>query len=108
MPVTLSPAEKRAKMARALAKEGFDDVYILSKETATEVLAEKRSEVLDRVNQADVRSVRALADELGRDKGAVSRDLEVLAKHDLVTFDREGSRKIPRAKHETVIVEPVL
>lgn len=108
MSVQRSRAEKRARIARALAKEGFEDVYVLDRESAERVLTEKRTEVLDRVRADDVRSVRSLARELGRDKGAVSRDLDVLAEHDLVEYRTDGSRKIPDVKHETVIVEPVV
>ncbi|MDF9744753.1 ArsR family transcriptional regulator [Natrinema salsiterrestre] len=96
-------------MARALAKEGFEDVYILDAESATEVLTPKRRELLSRlIEDDDVRSVRSLAEDVDRDKGAVSHDLELLAGHDLVTFERNGKRKVPKAKHQTVVVEPLL
>lgn len=109
MSVQLSSEEKRARMARALAKDGFEDVYVLDAESAAEVLTPKRRELLNRlVSDDNVRSVRSLAESVGRDKGAVSHDLELLANHDLVTFEREGKRKVPKAKHQTVVVEPVL
>jgi predicted transcriptional regulator len=108
MSVQRSRPEKRARIARALAKGGFEDVYVLDRESAERVLTEKRTAVLDRVRADDVESVRSLARELGRDKGSVSRDLDVLAEHDLVEFREKGSRKIPDTKHETVIVEPVV
>jgi predicted transcriptional regulator len=95
-------------MARALAKEGFEDVYILDAGSAAEVLTPKRRELLSRLVEDDVRSVRSLAEDVDRDKGAVSHDLELLARHDLVTFERNGKRKVPKAKHQTVVVEPLL
>jgi predicted transcriptional regulator len=95
-------------MARALAKAGFEDVFVLDAESASEVLTEKRRELLRQLRTTDVRSVYSLAESLGRDRTAVSRDLGLLAEHDLVTLEREGTRKIPRLKHETVVVEPVL
>jgi len=108
MSVQRSRTEKRARIARTLAKEGFEDVYVLDRESAERVLTEKRTAVLDHVRADDVESVRGLARELGRDKGSVSRDLGVLAEHDLVEYRTEGSRKIPVIKHETIIVEPVV
>lgn len=101
-------ADRRARVARALAKDGFEDVYILSRETAREVLTEKRLELLRALRQKDVESIRELADLLERDQGDVSRDVNLLAHHDLITFEEDGRRKIPRVKHQTVIVEPLL
>lgn len=108
MSVEISAEKKRSLMARALAKEGFDDVYVLDADSAAEVLTPKRREILGRLSDGDIHSVRSLAEDLGRDKGSVSRDLELLASHDLVTFEQEGKRKVPKQKHETVVVEPVL
>ncbi len=108
MSVQQNRPEKRAKVAQALAKEGFEDVYVLDRESAEHVLTEKRTAVLDRLRDEEVESVRGLARELDRDKGSVSRDLAVLARHDLVEFREDGTRKIPVLKHETVIVEPVV
>lgn len=100
--------DKRADIARALAKEGFDDVLVLDRESAEEVLTERRVEILRTLAEVNVESIRNLAKLLERDKGDVSRDVSLLAKHDLVEFTHEGNRKIPDAKHETVIVEPLL
>lgn len=108
MSLQQSRTEKRAKIARALAEEGFEDVYVLDRESAERVLTTKRTELLDRVRDEKVKSVRSLARTLNRDKGSVSRDLEILARHDLVEFREDGTRKIPAIKHETVIVEPVV
>ena len=108
MSIHRSSVEKRATVARALAEAGLDDVYVLDHESAAEVLTPKRRQLLERIAAGDIHSVRSLADDIGRDKGAVSRDLEVLARHDLVAFTEEGTRKIPRNKHETVVVEPIL
>ena len=51
--------------------------------------------------------MRHLAEVLNRDKSVVSQDLQVLAKHDLVEYEKEGRRKIPKAKHENIIGAPV-
>lgn len=100
--------DHRARVARALAKEGFEDVYVIDRESARDVLTDRRSELLQALRDEDVESIRDLAERIDRDKGDVSRDLSVLAKHDLVEFEMDGTRKIPSVKHKTVIVEPLL
>jgi predicted transcriptional regulator len=108
MSVHLSREDKRASIARALAKEGFRDVYVLDHESAREVLTEKRLALLDYLRGHEVESVRGLAEAIERDKASVSRDLKTLAAHDLVEFRDAGARKVPAVKHETVVVEPVV
>ncbi|MCX2819491.1 ArsR family transcriptional regulator [Haladaptatus sp. F3-133] len=100
-------AKKRGEIARALAKQGMDDVFVLDRESAREVLTEKRTEILDTLKSEDVESVRHLADILDRDKSVVSQDLQVLAKNDIVEYEKEGRRKIPQVKHENVVVAPI-
>jgi predicted transcriptional regulator len=108
MPVTeRDSAKKRGEIARALAKQGMDDVFVLNRESAREVLTEKRTEILDTLKSEDVESVRHLADILDRDKSVVSQDLQVLAKNDIVEYEKEGRRKIPQVKHENVVVAPI-
>lgn len=72
------------------------------------MLTEKRNELLDRLREGEVKSVRDLARQLERDKSSVSRDLSLLAQHDLIEYQHDGSRKIPSIKHETVIIEPIV
>ncbi len=105
-------AEKRRLLTRtlaggALAQAGYTDTLVLSRESAREVLTAPRLELLDRLKSGPVDSVRALADELDRDKGGVSRDLATLSELDVVEYEPAGRAKRPRLKHETVLVEPV-
>jgi predicted transcriptional regulator len=105
-------AEKRRLLTRtlaggALAQAGYTDTLVLSRESAREVLTAPRLELLDRLRSGPVDSVRALADELDRDKGGVSRDLATLAALDVLEYEPAGRAKRPRLKHETVLVEPV-
>lgn len=90
-----------------LATAGYTDALVLSRESAREVLSGPRLELLDRLRAGPVDSVRALADELGRDKGGVSRDLALLASFDVIRFEQAGRAKRPRLKHDVVLVEPV-
>ena len=116
MPAPDSPAEDRAderieermRLSRLLSRSGYPDVLVLSRESGSDVLTETRMEILDSLGGADPPSVRALAKRLGRDKASVSRDLKVLAGHDVVEYESDGRAKAPRLKHETVIVEPLV
>jgi predicted transcriptional regulator len=100
--------ERRAEMARALARGGMEGVHVISLEQADEVLTPRRKEILEVLSKDEYESVRGLARELGRDKGQVSRDLGLLAEHGIVTFDTDGRSKSPRLGQEHVIVEPVV
>lgn len=100
-------AERRAEMARALARGGMDGVQIISLETAERVLTPKRRELIETLRSQDVDSVRDLARQVGRDKGQVSRDLGVLAEHGVISYDEDGRAKQPYLTQEHIIVEPV-
>lgn len=100
--------EKRAEMARALARGGMENVLVVSRETATRVLTPRRRELVEELDRGDYPSVRALARHLDRDKAAVSRDLATLAEHDIVTYESNGRAKRPVLVQEHVVVEPVV
>lgn len=100
-------AEQRSQIARALATSGFEDVLVTDRETAKKVLTEKRQELIARIREGDIESVRALADDLDRDVSGVSRDLDLLFEADIIEFDTDGQRKIPHLKHDTVVAEPI-
>lgn len=105
---TFRKPTKTAEIVRAVSGAGYDDVLIIDEETASAVLTEKRRELIDRIETGRIDSVRGLAIDVDRDKAAVSRDLQLLFEHDLIDYEREGRRKVPVIKHETVLVEPVL
>ena len=100
--------ERRAEMARALARGGMDGVQVLSLETAREILTTKRYEIIDLLSREEAESVRALARELGRDKAQVSRDLGVLAEHGIIEYDTDGRSKSPRLAQEHLVIEPLV
>lgn len=60
--------DKRMLLSRTLSRAGYTDVLVLSREGGQEVLSSSRLEILDRLRDGSVESVRALAEELGRDK----------------------------------------
>lgn len=100
--------ESNRWFVRLLAEAGLSDFIVISRETAESVLTARRLELLEQLRDADHASVTELAEVLGRDKAAVSRDLDLLFEHSLVDYERNGRRKRPVLAHETVLVEPVL
>jgi predicted transcriptional regulator len=56
----------------------------------------------------EVASVRDLAQQLNRDKEQVSRDLETLARHGVISFETDGRAKKPYLQHEHVAVGPIV
>lgn len=100
--------ERRAEMARALARGGMDGIHVITLEQAVEVVTPRRHEIIETLVRGEFESVRGLARELDRDKGQVSRDLGLLAEHGLVTFDTDGRSKSPRFAQEHVVIEPIV
>lgn len=108
MPITHDQDEKVTTIVRALAKEGMTDVLVLDGGAATDVLTDRRQELIQEIMDSSGASVTGLAERLDRDKSAVSRDLSVLFEYDIIDFREEGQKKIPSIKHETVIQEPII
>ena len=100
--------EFRSSFSEALTQHGFPDTLVLARERAEDVFHDRRLEILDYLTEHDPHSVRALADELGYDKGVVSRDLQTLASIDIIEYVEEGRAKAPRLKHSHVAIEPVV
>lgn len=98
----------RNAFSEALAQHGFHDTLVLGRERAEDLFHERRLAILDYLQDHDPSSVRSLAEEIGEDKGVVSRDLERLARLDVIEFEETGRAKAPRLKHRHVAVEPVV
>lgn len=98
----------RSAFSEALSQHGFHDTLILGRDRAEDLFHERRLAILDYLRDHEPASVRAFAEALGEDKGVVSRDLERLARLDVVEFEEIGRAKAPRLKHRHVAVEPVL
>ena len=100
-------ADRRAEMARALARGGMKNAHIISLESAEKVLTPRRKEIIHPLREEDVDSVRELARRLDRDKGQVSRALQVLAEHAVIRYETDGLSKAPRLTQEHILIEPV-
>lgn len=91
-----------------MTEAGFVNFLVIDLETAKSILTDRRMELLETIRDEEAESVTDLAGMLGRDKAAVSRDLDLLCRNQMIEYERDGSRKIPRLMHETVLVEPLL
>lgn len=100
--------EFRAAFSETLAQHGFPDTLVLARDRAEDVFSDRRLEIVDHLKEHSPRSVRALADSLGYDKGVVSRDLRKLVELDVIEYEENGRAKAPRLKHRHVAVEPVV
>lgn len=100
-------ADRRGEMARALARGGMQNVQIITLESAAKVLTPKRMEIIRTLREEEIVSVRDLARHLGRDKGQVSRDLQILAEHAVVHYETDGRSKAPRLTQEHIVIEPI-
>jgi len=100
--------EFRAAFSETLTEHGYPDTLVLARERADVVFHDRRLDLLDYLEEHDPHSVRALAEELGYDKGVVSRDLQKLAEIDVIEYVEDGRAKAPRLKHNHVTIEPVI
>ena len=103
-----SDLELRAAFSETLTQHGFPDTLVLARDRAEDLFSDRRLEIVDYLKDDSPRSVRALADSLGYDKGVVSRDLQKLAELDVIEYEENGRAKAPRLKHRHVAIEPVV
>jgi DNA-binding transcriptional ArsR family regulator len=103
-----SEIEFRAVFSETLTQHGFPDTLVLARDRAEDLFSDRRLEIVDYLKDDSPRSVRALADSLGYDKGVVSRDLQKLAELDVIEYEENGRAKAPRLKHRHVAIEPVV
>lgn len=91
-----------------LVENGYgSETLITDKKGFNRITTEKRTEILEKLNKKDIESVKELADELGRDRGNLSRDLDILFQEDMIEYQRTGKKKKPVLKHTRIVPEPV-
>lgn len=83
---------------------------MLSRDTAEEVLTEKRMELLKELaaDDAEISSMRDLARHVDRDISIISRDCDILYEADVIEYEQSGRSKRPVLAHENVVVEPIV
>ena len=99
---------RSTEVGLALSRAGFGDVHVLSHEAADRALTRNRRELLRVIDTEDVASISDLARRVGRDKGNVKRDLDVLVQEDVVAFETEGRSRRPSIKPDTIVQEPLV
>ena len=106
----LTTAPASVEYLRRLSEAGFNDVLVLQRDTAEEVLTEKRMELLKELaaDDAEITSMRDLARRVDRDVSIVSRDCDVLFEADVIGYEQQGRAKRPILAHENVVVEPIV
>ncbi|MFB6115762.1 MAG: hypothetical protein ABEK04_05775 [Candidatus Nanohalobium sp.] len=94
--------------ARILAENGYEeDTLITDSEGYRKITTEKRMKILKTLAEKDTGSVQELAGELERDRGNISRDLDVLFQEDVIEFERKNGKKKPVLKHSKIVAEPI-
>jgi len=76
-----------------------DDIFDLF-----EIFTQKRIEILKAMREESFSSIRELAESLNRDIKNVWSDLDVLEKHEVVRFETEGRRKLPRINKKCFVL----
>jgi predicted transcriptional regulator len=99
---------RRQRVGSALAEAGYEDVLVLSHESADRALTPARRAVIRALQERTYESQNELAATLDRDAGNVKRDLDVLVEEDIVRRVQDGKSKRPVLKHATILAEPVV
>ena len=81
-----------------------DNIYIPAGVKIGKILSPKRLELLAMINENQGVNVTGLAKKLKRKKEAVSRDLSILEKHNLVITEKKGKEKEVKTRIKYVIV----
>jgi len=100
-----TPAEAAERTERAAGEPGPSDEAVRSFHSAAPIrrlMTERRLEVMREIMTDPPASIRELADRLGRNYSDVHADVELLADHHVVYFERDGRSKRPVIPYRTV------
>lgn len=88
-------------------KNLFDEALTVGEEGMDffDVLTQKRIEILRTIRDYEPCSIRNLAKIVDRNISNVFEDLQLLNNLDLVDFIKQGRKKKPVVKHETIIIK---
>lgn len=85
---------RRAEKGRGL-KEASERIFFSDLETLMRTLTDKRLEILRVLHQTGPMSVRALAQQIGRDYKNVHGDIQILKRIGLLEADPKGGISVP-------------
>jgi len=100
--------ECRQQLVQTLTNGGMDGVHVISQKTAREVLTPRRVELMLTIRDEEPESIQALAPLVDQDPERISRELETLASHGIVTYEQEDCNKRPIVPHDHIVPEPIL
>lgn len=101
-------SELKIKEIRKLLKDlGLDDTLIIGYKSAREVLTEKRIELIKKIEEEEIESIRDLSRKVDRGESVVFNDLVLLAENGIIDFKKEKNRKIPVLRHSNIFVKPI-
>lgn len=82
-----------------------NSIVFLDSKTLIEVFTNKRAELLDYIKKYHPQSVQKLANITRRKKQAVTRDLKILEKNNLITLEKKGRTATPKIEKTFVVYE---
>lgn len=108
--VTEDPPEETLATLRDRPDTGADRpaTRVLPPDVLRKLLTPRRLELIESVMGTPPDSISALADRLDRTYSSVHDDLDLLADHGIVVFDRAGRRARPTVPYERIEYEGVL
>lgn len=103
-----TPDEAAARSEREAGADGAATEAVRSFQSAAplrQLMTERRLEAMRAIMTDPPGSIRDLADRLGRNYSDVHSDVELLADHHVVYFERNGRAKRPVIPYETVVFD---
>lgn len=83
------------------------EATILTTEDLKKIMTRKRREILGYLSYENPESISELAEDLGRDRTRVTKDLDILQDNDIITYKKEGQSKKPILKNKYIATEPL-
>src|SRR3972149_6581325 len=81
-----------------------NNTIILDADVLLELFTKKRLELIQYINSCKPKSIKELAELVGRKKQAVFRDLKILERHELVNLTKKGKEVIPEVKQKLALL----
>ena len=88
------------KLAEAMPNE----IFIPSGVKVSEILSEKRAELLSLIAKHPNKTINELSEETNRKKEAISRDISLLKKYNLIEIEKRGRQKQIKTSIKYVLI----
>jgi len=90
-----------------MRESSMEDALFIDYDSAREVLTPKRRELIKKMEDKEIESMRNLARKVDRGKNVVFDDLVLLAEKGVIDFKKEKNRKIPVLSHSNIFIKPL-